>query len=121
MEIPREGRYNGNRKPPPSGNCYGKKWMVLKMGEENREVDSLHTLACGEDAGPLWVTYKLLDKGGRYGVLCYLEGMDPKNTPRASSSVEDYCGSRDKAEHLLRKLAGGAVLPVHLQDVVWEM
>lgn len=95
--------------------------MVEKMGEENREVASLHTLAYGEDAGPLWVTYKLLDRGGRYGVSCYLEGVDPKNTPRAAAAVEDYCGSRDRAEDVLKKLAGGAVLPVHLQDVVWEL
>ena len=43
------------------------------------ELTSIHTLALTEEDQPLWLTYKLLATGGRYGVLCYLEEVDRKS------------------------------------------
>ena len=40
-----------------------------------KELESLHTLARTEEGEVLWVTYKLLEEDGRYGVLCYFEGL----------------------------------------------
>ena len=42
------------------------------------ELVSLHTLARTEEGRPLWLTYKLLCHQGRYGILCYLEGLGSK-------------------------------------------
>ena len=34
-----------------------------------KELESLHTLARTEEGEVLWVTYKLLEEDGRYGVI----------------------------------------------------
>lgn len=84
------------------------------------ELESLHTLARTEEGEPLWITYKLLEEGGRYGVLCYLEGME-QNHPCARSRLADLCPTEEAAETLLFRLAGEKVLPAHLPDLVWEL
>ena len=50
-----------------------KRMVGLGMLMERREVLSLHSVACAEDGTAVWLTYKLLEAGGRYGVLCYRE------------------------------------------------
>ena len=84
------------------------------------ELESLHALARTEEGEPLWVTYKLLGEDGRYGVLCYLEGVDPAR-PHAAARLGDLCARRPAAEGLLRDLARHEVLPAHLPDLLWEM
>ncbi len=84
------------------------------------ELESLHALAPAEEGGPLWVTYKLLEEGGRYGILCYLEGTAP-DRPQARARLADLCPDREAAEALLLRLAGGKVLPAHLPDLIWEL
>ena len=71
-----------------------KRMVGLGMLMERREVLSLHSVAYAEDGAAVWLTYKLLESGGRYGVLCYREGVDR---------------------------AGRQVAPAHLADVIWEM
>jgi len=88
------------------------------MSVHGQELCSLHTLAYTEEGAPLWITYKLLGGGGRYGVLCYLEGVD---RPDAVAAVEDHWCSRERAEKALRRLASRQVSPVHLEDVLWEL
>lgn len=88
------------------------------MSASNQELSSLHTVAYTEEGAPLWLTYKLLSCGGRYGVLCYLEGVD---RPHAAAEVADLWGSRAQAEAALRRLASRQVSPAHLEDVLWEM
>ncbi len=85
------------------------------------ELVSLHTLAHTEEGRPLWLTYKLLCHQGRYGILCYLEGVDPVRHPHSTAAIEDLCSSRREAERLLRRLAQRAVTPQHLPDLIWEM
>ncbi len=85
------------------------------------ELVSLHTLARTEEGRPLWLTYKLLCHQGRYGILCYLEGVDPVRHPYSTAAIEDLCSSRREAERLLRRLAQRAVTPQHLPDLIWEM
>lgn len=84
------------------------------------ELESLHALAPTEEGGVLWVTYKLLEDKDRYGILCYLEGVG-EDHPHARAQMEDLCPTREAAEVLLRRLAGGKVLPAHLPDLVWEL
>lgn len=85
------------------------------------ELVSLHTLARTEEGRPLWLTYKLLCRRGRYGILCYLEGVDRIRHPHAAAEVADLCASRREAERLLHRLAQRAVMPQHLPDLIWEM
>jgi len=85
------------------------------------ELVSLHTLARTEEGRPLWLTYKLLCRQGRYGILCYLEGVDHARHPHSAAEVTDLCASRRDAESLLRRLAHSAVMPQHLPELLWEM
>ncbi|MCI8653647.1 MAG: hypothetical protein HFF11_08160 [Angelakisella sp.] len=82
-----------------------------------KELESLHTLARTEEGEVLWVTYKLLEEDGRYGVLCYFEGLGEERGIR----LGDLCGSRAIGEALLSRLAGGQVLPAHMADLIWEV
>ena len=84
------------------------------------ELESLHALARTEEGEPLWVTYKLLGEEGRYGVLCYLEGVDPAR-PHTAACLGDLCARRPAAERLLRSVANHGILPAHLPDLVWEL
>ena len=86
------------------------------------ELASLHTLARTEDGCPLWLTYKLLrSRQDRYGILCYVEGVDHEKAPHTIAAVEDLCSSRDRAEALMSRLAQRQVAPAHLQDLIWEL
>lgn len=106
----------------PLGRNKSMKRMVgLGMLMERREVLSLHSVAYAEDGAAVWLTYKLLEAGGRYGVLCYREGVEQAGRPWAAAAVEDVFCSREQAEGVLRRLAGRQVAPAHLADVIWEM
>lgn len=98
-----------------------KRMVGLGMLMERREVLSLHSVACAEDGTAVWLTYKLLEAGGRYGVLCYREGVDRAGRPWAAAAVEDVFCSREQAEGVLWRLAGRQVTPAHLVDLIWEM
>lgn len=103
--------------PWPAGQA-PEKWKVEKMAT-SKELISLHSLAYTEDGETVWLTYKLLGGNGRYGVLCYREGV-AGGRPR-SAAVEDLFASREQAESVLRLLAGRRVAPAHLEDVLWEL
>lgn len=90
------------------------------MEETERELCSLHALARTEEGTALWLTYKLLSGQEGYGILCYLEGVDPERRPHAAAAVRDYCVSLEKAEEALKMLAARQVCPVHLEEVLLD-
>jgi hypothetical protein len=86
------------------------------------ELASLHTLARTEEGCPLWLTYKLLrSRKDRYGILCYVEGVDYTHSPHSIAAVEDLCACREEAEALMGRLARHQVAPAHLVDLIWEI
>ena len=81
----------------PRGRNKSMKRMVGSgMLVDRREVLSLHSVAYAEDGAAVWLTYKLLEAGGRYGVLCYREGVDRAGRPWAVAAVEDVFCSREQ-------------------------
>lgn len=114
METARQVEYNGScRITRPK--------QAERIGGRPMELTSIHTLALTEEDQPLWLTYKLLATGGRYGVLCYLEGVDPDTHPCAAARAEGLFPCREEGEALLRRLAVCQVTPAHLKDLLWEL
>lgn len=86
-----------------------------------KELTTLHALALTEEGGPLWLTYRLSEQDGRYGVHCCLEGVDLSRHPRASARADGLYPDRERGEALLRRLAAHQVTPAHLEDLIWEL
>lgn len=91
--------------------------------ETNRTIASLRRDLLSEDGGYFPLVYQLLECTSplgdlRYGVRCYVAGIDLEQTPDRLAEESLPRETLDEALELLERLAEAQVMPIHIADVL---
>lgn len=65
----------------------------------------------------LIVCYNLISEGMKYGVECYVENEDSKDS-MSYCKIKDFTIDRELGVKFVNDIAKGEVLPVHVPDIM---
>lgn len=92
--------------------------------ESKREIFSLRRDVFGEDGRCFPLVYKLVEEpsavGERYGIRCYVEGIDLEERPYDQTEIPLSCQDPEEALSLVERLAANEVMPIHIPEVLSE-